>query len=84
MGVISGGYRFLTGVRAVFVVLSGKCGKSGVDSLVWDFHYILTRGVGWMWWAESMDITRFFDSAIVFIRNLLRPFFDARKIPAFI
>ena len=63
MGVISGGCRFLTGVHAVFVVLSGKCGKSGVDSIVMDVHYIPTRGVGWMWWAESMDITRFFDIA---------------------
>jgi len=45
----------LISVREVFVVLSGKCGKSGVDSLVWDFHYIPARGVGWMWWAERMD-----------------------------
>ena len=50
-------------MRAVFVVLSGKCGKSGVDSLVWDFHYIPTRGVGCVWWAESLDITGFLDSA---------------------
>ncbi len=50
--VISSGYRFLNGVRAVFGVLSGKCGKSGVDSLVWDFHYIRTMGAGWVWWAE--------------------------------
>lgn len=50
--VVSNGYRFLTGVRSVFVILSGKCGESGVDSLVWDFHYIQTRGVGWAWWVE--------------------------------
>ena len=64
MGVISGGCRFLTDVRAVFVVLSGKCGKSGVDSLVMYFHYMQTMGVGWAWWAESTDITGFFDSAL--------------------
>jgi len=45
----------LISAREVFVVLSGKCGKSGVDSLVWDFHYIPARVVGWMWWAERMD-----------------------------
>lgn len=50
--VVSNGYRFSVGVRAVFGVLPGKCGKSGVDSLVWDFHCIHTRGVGWAWWAE--------------------------------
>nr|QNO44164.1 hypothetical protein JBGFHJDC_00001 [Methanosarcinales archaeon ANME-2c ERB4]QNO46540.1 hypothetical protein CODBBMEJ_00001 [Methanosarcinales archaeon ANME-2c ERB4] len=51
-------------MHAVFVVLLGKCDKSGVDSLVWDFHYIPTRGVGCAWWAESMDITGFLDSAV--------------------
>lgn len=40
--VISSGYRFFIDVLAVSVVLLvglfGKCGKSGVDSLVMDFH----------------------------------------------
>ena len=49
----------------VFVVLSGKCGKSGVDSLVMDFHCMQTRKVGWARWTESMDITGFLDSAAV-------------------
>jgi hypothetical protein len=35
-----------------------------VDSLVWDFHHLQTRGVGWAWWAESTDITGFLDSAV--------------------
>ena len=46
MGIISSGYRFLTGVQAVFVFLLGKFGKSGVDSLVMDFQYMQKRGVG--------------------------------------
>ena len=50
-------------MRAVFGVLSGKCGKSGVDSLVWDFHCIQMRGVGVGVVGGNTDITGFLDSA---------------------
>jgi len=30
---------------------------------VLDVHYMQTRGVGWAWWVESVDITGFLDSA---------------------
>jgi hypothetical protein len=33
------------GFRGFVDRLSRKCGKSGVDSLVWDFHYIQA---GWL------------------------------------
>ena len=32
-------------------------------------NYIQKGGIGWAWWAESLDITGFLDSATKTIRN---------------